>query len=569
VQVVNATGQPSNIVNLTVTARQANGRTNWRFRMNGPYSQVRPVLASDGTVYTVDVFGHLYALAPNGGLKWLVRGAGDKGVAVGGDGTIYVASESTIKAFNPNGTEKWTFVQNPRAFICLGVSVGPDGNIYSVGTEGMGVFSLTPAGTLRWTNTELYDRRIVDYGEIVFGPNGGEQQLYFYANNHLRGLRLDGTSVFTTATGVLAQMVPGMQPVVAPDGSVHTVLTAFAPSGAALWSFPSPYSYNVFTAASIGSNGVHYFVQNLSQLFALNSDGSQRWHLAVNSYLDGPIVDPLNTQLVLGSADTLNHAGFIESASATDGHELWRVILPLEDPTIWNPALGMYGFNQSPDTRARFTADGLTAYMITYTATGNNDTSKSFVYSLNAALSGAITPTSVVSRKVHGSAGTFNIDLPLTGSNGIECRSGGANSDHQIVFSFPSAVTLSGAVITPAAGMSGSMVGAPIISPDGRTVTLNLTNVTDLQTIAMTLSGVNNGVSTADITSRMSVIAGDTTANGVVNTSDVSQTKSRSGQAVSDANFRSDVVVNGTINASDLALVKSRSGAGAAEARTQ
>jgi len=88
----------------------------------------------------------------------------------------------------------------------------------------------------------------------------------------------------------------------------------------------------------------------------------------------------------MGSADTLDHAGFIVSASATDGHELWRVNLPLEDPTQFNPALGIYGFNQYVDTRARFTSDGSTAHIVTATATGDNNTSKSFVYSLNAAL---------------------------------------------------------------------------------------------------------------------------------------------------------------------------------------
>ena len=178
VQVVNGAGS-SNTVPLTVTTRPAAAdHVNWRFRMNGPYSFVRPAIAPDGTVYSVDAFAHLYALAPDGGLKWLVRGAGDKGVAVGSDGTIYVASESFINAYNPDGSTKWQFVQNPRAFICLGVSVGPDGNIYSVGTEGMGVFSLTPAGALRWQTPEAYDRPIVDYGEILFGPNGGNQQLY-------------------------------------------------------------------------------------------------------------------------------------------------------------------------------------------------------------------------------------------------------------------------------------------------------------------------------------------------------------------------------------------------------
>ena len=139
VQVVNAAGS-SNTTPLTVTTRPvAADHVNWRFRMDGPYSFVRPAIGPDGTVYSIDVFDHLYALAPDGGLKWLVRGAGDKGVAVGPDGTIYVASEDFINAFNPDGSAKWTFVQNPRAFICLGVSVGPDGNIYSVGTQGMGV----------------------------------------------------------------------------------------------------------------------------------------------------------------------------------------------------------------------------------------------------------------------------------------------------------------------------------------------------------------------------------------------------------------------------------------------
>jgi hypothetical protein len=393
VKVVTA-GGTSNIKPLTVTTRPpAAGHVNWRFRMDGPYSEVRVAVGPDQTVYAIDAFQHLYALAPDGGLKWLVRGAGDKGVAVGSDGIIYVASESFINAFNTDGSTKWSFVQNPRAMICLGVSVGPDGNIYSVGTEGLGVFSLTPAGALRWHQPEGYARPIVDYGEIVFGPNGSQQQLYFYANNHLRAVRLDGTSVFANSSGQLSQLRPGLQPVVAPDGSVRTVLSAYLPNGTPLWSFPTPYPYNVFTAADIGSDGIHYFVQNLSQMFALNPDGSQRWHVTSSSYLDGPVVDSHNSQLIMGSADTLDHAGFILSASAQDGHELWRVTLPAEDPTVFNSALGIFGFNQTVTARARFTPDGQTAYLMTATATGDNNTSRSFVYSLNASIGALPTPT--------------------------------------------------------------------------------------------------------------------------------------------------------------------------------
>ncbi|HEX7334617.1 MAG TPA: PQQ-binding-like beta-propeller repeat protein [Pyrinomonadaceae bacterium] len=376
VQVVNAVG-PSNSLPLNVTERPpANGRVNWRFRMDAPYSMVRPAIGADGTIYAVDAFGHLYALAPDGGLKWIVNDAGGKGVAIGPDGTIYVASESYIKAFNPDGSSKWTFVQSPRAMICLGVSVGPDGNIYSVGTEGLGVFSLTPAGELRWNVPESINRPVVDYAEIVFGPNGNSQQLYFGANAHTRALRLDGTSVFT--------LIRSFQPAVGPDGSVHSALGAYSPNGTLLWSFVSPYPYNTFSAPDVGWDGVHYVTQNLVELFAFNAGGSVRWHVRLKNPVDGPIVDPANSMVVLGGANTLNFPGTIQAVSAANGNNLWSITLPAEDPTVFNPSLGIYGYNQGVSTRGRFSPDGQTVYFMTFTATGDNNTSRSFVYSINA-----------------------------------------------------------------------------------------------------------------------------------------------------------------------------------------
>jgi len=55
-------------------------------------------------------------------------------------------------------------------------------------------------------------------------------------------------------------------------------------------------------------------------------------------------------------------------------------------------------------------------------------------------------------------------------------------------------------------------------------------------------------------------LLGDTTGNGSVNASDISQTKARSGQALDFSNFRSDINLNGAINSSDITLVKSQSG---------
>ena len=58
----------------------------------------------------------------------------------------------------------------------------------------------------------------------------------------------------------------------------------------------------------------------------------------------------------------------------------------------------------------------------------------------------------------------------------------------------------------------------------------------------------------------MGVLVGDTNDSGNVNSSDVSQIKFQSGQAVDEDNFRADVIANGAINASDVSAVKSKSG---------
>src|SRR5262249_16756055 len=44
-----------------------------------------------------------------------------------------------------------------------------------------------------------------------------------------------------------------------------------------------------------------------------------------------------------------------------------------------------------------------------------------------------IAPVSAVSRKTHGSVGDFDVDLPLLGTPGIECRSGGTTKDFKVV----------------------------------------------------------------------------------------------------------------------------------------
>jgi len=160
-----------------------------------------------------------------------------------------------------------------------------------------------------------------------------------------------------------------------------------------------------------------------------------------------------------------------------------------------------------------------------------------------------------VSRKVHGGAGTFDIGLPLVGTPGIECRSGGATNDYQMVITFGAPVTFANAQVTQGTGTAAST------STSGNHVFVNLTGVTSAQTIQVTLFAVNDGTTTNDVSIPMSVLTGDTTADGFVDSADISQTKSQSGAAVTSGNFREDLNVDGFIDSADIGLVKSKSGA--------
>jgi hypothetical protein len=166
----------------------------------------------------------------------------------------------------------------------------------------------------------------------------------------------------------------------------------------------------------------------------------------------------------------------------------------------------------------------------------------------------AVLPTSVVSRKTHGMAGEFDIILPLSGTPAVEGR--GTDGNHRLVFTFPSAVSFSGAVIT-----SGTATSATATALSPTQVAVDLAGVTDQQWLTVTLQGVSEELAANDVAVRVGFLTGDTNGSGGVNATDIGQTKAQSGQTVTAANFRQDVNVSGaSISASDIGLVKARSG---------
>jgi hypothetical protein len=160
-----------------------------------------------------------------------------------------------------------------------------------------------------------------------------------------------------------------------------------------------------------------------------------------------------------------------------------------------------------------------------------------------------------VSRKTQGTAGTFDVPLPLTGEPGVECRS--TSGRYKFVFTFSSNVVSGSAAVTSG---TGRVQGSPIFS--GNTMTVNLKGVTDVQKITVTLSDVTSDTSQVlpDTAVSANMLIGDTTGDKTVNNADVTQTRGQVGMPVTASNFREDVNIDGAITSADVSLVRSNVG---------
>ena len=156
----------------------------------------------------------------------------------------------------------------------------------------------------------------------------------------------------------------------------------------------------------------------------------------------------------------------------------------------------------------------------------------------------------------HGSADTFKVDLPTTGNPGIECRSGGANGDYTLVFTF--ANTLKNVDSARVSSGSGTVNSGDIDGNDAHNYIVNLTAVSNAQYVTVTLTNVTDsaGNFSSAVAASMGVLIGDVDASGVVDGNDVSAVQSQTRQALDATSFRYDVDVSGVIDGNDVSVTQ-------------
>jgi hypothetical protein len=206
---------------------------------------------------------------------------------------------------------------------------------------------------------------------------------------------------------------------------------------------------------------------------------------------------------------------------------------------------------------------------------GYEQVSGSFA-SVNSNAAVAITPTGVIStlppqaapppalqliavtsRKTHGGAGAFDVNIGLDG-RGIEPRNA-SNGAYSLVFTFSNPLT---AVVGASTSNGSGVIETATIGANPQEFIVNLTGVANAQTLNVsaiqlqdTFEQTSNGAAVA-----FSVLIGDVNGDRAVNSGDATATRNRSGQQTTSTNARADLNTDGAINSGDASIVRSRSG---------
>ena len=234
---------PDGTLKWKVPTRQRKGIPS-EMPLSGGLAGAAPAIAGDGTIYVPVMGDGLYAINPDGTLKWRVTidDVLDHPASIGRDGTIYLAPLRHLYAYHPDGSLEWAFQDPASADFALESppAIGRDGTIYEA-DEHDALDALRPDGTLKWRFPH---------------PDG-----VYVASPAIDG---DGTLYFT--------------------GSLDRTVYAIKPDGATKWKLETGRRFT--SPASIGPHGTIYAVNELGFLYAINRDGTLKWQRSIEDAAD-------------------------------------------------------------------------------------------------------------------------------------------------------------------------------------------------------------------------------------------------------------------------------------------
>ncbi len=229
-----------------------------------------PAIGTDSTIYVGSHDSNLYAINPDGTLKWKYTTGNtiESSPAVGTDGVIYVGSnDNKIYAVNPDGTLKWSYPTN--GDVVSSPAVGTNSTVY-VGSYDGKLYAITKDGALkkepRSLGNQVYSSPAVGNNEIIYIGSRNDKKFY----------SLDSNLETRWSRSLLDSI--NSSPAIGNDGTVYIgsdKLYAFTDTNYWAYSTPNEDEPSIDSSPAISAAGNIYFGAE-SGFYALYSDSSSK-----------------------------------------------------------------------------------------------------------------------------------------------------------------------------------------------------------------------------------------------------------------------------------------------------
>ncbi|HHT9112270.1 MAG TPA: Ig-like domain-containing protein [Candidatus Wunengus sp. YC65] len=231
-----------------------------------------PAIGTDSTIYVGSYDSNLYAINPDGTLKWKYKTDDtiESSPAVGTDGVIYVGSnDNKVYAINPDGTLKWSYTTKDN--VASSPAVGTNSTVY-VGSYDGNLYAINKDGTLKKDpppslGNQIYSSPAVGSNEILY--IGSRNDRYFYSLDSNLGTRWRLR---------LLDLIDS-SPAIGGDGTVYIgadKLYAFTESGSysgSNWPYKTTNGLSITSSPAISTGDNIYFGAE-SGFYALYSTGN-------------------------------------------------------------------------------------------------------------------------------------------------------------------------------------------------------------------------------------------------------------------------------------------------------
>lgn len=209
--------------------------------------------------------------------------------AVGSDMTTYMASASMddsdgkvpygkIYAVNSDGTEKWSFPNDPDIAVAPFMAapvIGADGTIYAFCMDGK-LYALDEQGNKKW------DQQLQPGGELQFSPAIASDGTLYVGGDKLYAINPEAGPDYRVKWDFVTEDGIQSAPAIARDGTIYIgdrdgILYAVEPNGTEKWRIKIDEWNRIVGQIAIGSDHTIYFGSSDGKVYAINPDGSQKW----------------------------------------------------------------------------------------------------------------------------------------------------------------------------------------------------------------------------------------------------------------------------------------------------